>query len=319
MAKPSMLIKVGENEFKPLLDRDKVTADIKEHLSPWIDLIRDLTNYGSLLIPRCFSSSARDLKDAVVLAILLRQVVAMLDGIEVLLSNGAVHAAQLQLRALLEASVYIEWILQSDSEKKAAYYYVHNLRRKRLWASRTQPGSAESEEFIAMMTDTGVQINDRVREVSKQQLQDIDRVLSQPKFAEINKDFDKHRKGKRYDPAWYVPLGQRRFGMIARSVGKGSLYTIVYSGASEVMHTSSYDQHVKIGKGELTFQPIRSLEGFESVLRFSLAIALFTFRRILQEYRDGELPLFGRKYVEKWQKEFINFPQIKFETESTRI
>ncbi len=102
-----MLIKVGENEFKPLLDRDKVTPDIKEHLSPWIDLILDLTNYSSLLIPRCFSSSARDLKDAVVLAILLRQVVAMLDGIEVLLSNGAVHAAQLQLRALLEASVYI--------------------------------------------------------------------------------------------------------------------------------------------------------------------------------------------------------------------
>jgi hypothetical protein len=320
MARPSMLVKVGENEFKALLNRDETIANVKEHLSPWLDLLRDLSNYGSNLIPRCFSSSARGLKDAVVLGTLLRQIVTMLDGVEVLLSNGAPYTAQLQLRALLEASIYIEWILESDGDKKAAYYYVRNLRRKRMWASRTQPGSAESDEFIAMMVkDVGLRIDARVREVSKQQLQEIDRVLSQPSFAQINKDFDKHRKRTKYDPAWYVPLGQRSLGSIARSVGKASLYTIVYSGASEVMHSSSYEHHMKIGKGELTFQPIRSIEGFESVFRFAVAIVLSTFRRVLEEYRDGELPLFGRKYVEKWQQEFINFPKFKFEAKSTRI
>lgn len=327
MEKPSLLIKVRESEFKALIDRDKTIADIKEYLSPWVDLIRDVTNYGSNLIPRCFSSSERDLKDAVVLAILLRQVLAMLDGVEVLLSNGSTHAAQLQLRALFEASVYIDWILESDSKNKADYYYVHNLRRKRLWASRTQPGSAESQEFITMMNKSGVQIDDKLKEAAKQQIQDIDRVLSQPKFATISREFEKYRKGKPRDPAWYVPLGQRSFGAIARAVGKGSLYVILYSGASEVMHTSNYEHHVRIGMGQLiTFQPIRSVEGFVNVLRFSVGIALFTFylfleshRRILKEYRDGELPAFSRKYLEKWQREFMNFPQIKFETRTTRI
>jgi hypothetical protein len=98
-----MLIKVGESEFKPLLNRNKTIADIKEHLGPWLALIRDVVNYGSNLIPRCFSSSEKGLKDTVLLAILLRQVVAMLDGVETLLSNGATHAAQLQMRALFEA------------------------------------------------------------------------------------------------------------------------------------------------------------------------------------------------------------------------
>ncbi len=319
MAKSSMLIRVSESEFKPLLDRGKIVADIREHLSPWTALIHDVTSYGSNLIPRCFSWRERSLKDAVVLAILLRQVVAMLDGVEILLSNGAAHAAQLQMRALFEASVYIDWILESDSEKKAAYYYIHNLRRKRLWANRAQPGSAESQEFITMMNKTGVQINEKVRESARQQIQEIDRILSQTKSAEINRDFDKHRKGKPYDPAWYVPLGQRSFRTIARTVGKGSLYVILYSGASEVMHTSSYEHHIRVGKDELTFQPIRSLEGFEIVLRFSNGIALSTFRRILEEYRPGELPAFARKYLERWQKEFISFPQIKYETETTRI
>jgi len=113
-----MLIKVRESEFKPLLDRDKAVGDVKKHLNQWIDLIRDVTDYGANLIPMCFSSSDRTLKDAVVLAILLRQVVAMLDAIQVLLSNGAVHAAHLQLRALFEASIYIDWILESDSRKR---------------------------------------------------------------------------------------------------------------------------------------------------------------------------------------------------------
>jgi hypothetical protein len=188
MAKPSMLVKVGENEFKPLLNRDETITDIRAHLSPWLDLLRDLSNYGSNLIPRCFSSSVRGLKDAVVLGTLLRQVGAMLDGAEVLLSNGAPYAAQLQLRALLEASIYIEWILKSEGDKKSAYYYVRNLRRKRMWANRTQPGSPESDEFIAMMMkDVGLRINNKVRELSKQQLQEMNSVLSQPSFAEINR------------------------------------------------------------------------------------------------------------------------------------
>src|SRR5438132_3202821 len=133
--------------------------------------------------PSVYSSSEKNLKDAVLLPILLRQAVAMLDGIELLLTSGATHAANLQMRALFEASVYIDWILLGDSERKAEYYYVHNLRRKRVWARRTQSGSPESQEFIAMMNKSGVPIDDKLREASKNELQEIDRILSQPKFA----------------------------------------------------------------------------------------------------------------------------------------
>jgi len=85
------------------------------------------------------------------------------------------------------------------------------------------------------------------------------------------------------------------------------------------MHTSSYDHHVTIGKGELTFQPIRSLEGFENVLRFTVSVALFTFRKVLEVYRNGELPAFSRKYLENWQKEFMDFPPITFNVQSSRL
>jgi len=223
MARPDLLIRPGENEYKPLLDRERTVADIKEHLTPWVRQIRDIANYGTNLIPRCIVSSERRLEDAILIAVLLRQAVAMLDGVEVLLSNGAVHAASLQMRGLFEASVYIDWILAGDSERKAAYYYVHNLRRLRLWASRAQVGSPEWQEFSSMMTDFGIRIEDHLREPTER-IQEINGVLSQTRFADINRDFDECRK-KKNDRAWYFPLGQPSFASICRaSVGDLSMH-----------------------------------------------------------------------------------------------
>lgn len=312
-----MLLRVGESEYKPLLDREKASGDVKQHLGPWINLLRDITNYGTNLIPRCFSSSQRKLRDVVVIGILLRQAVAMLDGVEILLSQGAVHAAALPMRALFEAYIYLEWILEGDSEKKAYYYYVHNLRRKRLWAERVQPGAVAASDFAATMGNLMVEPDQKAQEDAKDQIRQIDRLLSSAEFVAINQDFDLHRKGKR-DAAWYVPLGQRSLAAIIRSIKKEQLY-VFYSLASEVMHVAAYDPHVKFKGETVTFEPIRHLKGFESVLRFSISMAILTFMRILKEYRPDELPAFGRKYKENWQKEFMNFLNIKYQVVSTEI
>jgi len=313
-----LLIKVRENEFKPLLDREKTAEDVKQ-LKPWLLLIRDIVNYGTNLIPRCISSSDRKLEDAVLVAALLRQVVAMLDGVEVLLSEGAVYAANLQMRALFEASLCVDWMLAGDLEKKAQYYYVHNLRRIRMWARRTQPGSPEWQEFTSTVKDFGIKIEDHIRDSAKATLQEIDRVLAQSKFASVNDDFDAYRKKRGREPAWYVPLGITSIGAMSRAVGRYSLYVMLYSGASDVMHTSNYGHHFQIGTGRLTLQPIRSLEKFENVLRFSNSLAIHTFQRILEKYRPEERAAFARKYAENWRHEFLNFPRIKYEPTDTEI
>lgn len=310
-----MLIQLKEQEHPALLDRKSVTADVEKHLTPWLDSMRDLVSYGTNLIVRCVGDSQRQTKDRVVLTILLRQAVAMLDSVEVQLSKGCTHTANLQMRALFEASVYIEWILAGDSERKARYYHVHNLRRKRMWANRTQPGSPEATDFAAEMGKYGLKISDELRKKSLEQIQEIDRILAQPELAAINADFEaiKTIRGLKRDVAWYVPLGPKSFAAIARATGDAALYVILYSGASEVMHSSSDDQHVEFEAGKLTIKQIRSLAGFEPVFRFSLGIALHLYRTILKEYRPGELTNFARKYVEQWQKHYLNFLEIKYE------
>lgn len=319
LSEKDMLVTVWETEYKPLLDREKVFSDVKTHLQRWTNLIHDVVSYGSHLIPRCFSSSPRGLKDAIVIGVLLRQVVAMLDGVDILLTNGATHVAHLQMRALFEASVYIEWILQEDSERKASYYYVHNLRRKRFWAFRTQPECADSQGFLNMIKEGGVVISDAAKQSSKQLIQEIDRVLAQPTFALVNQDFDKHKKKNR-DVAWYVPFGPNSFAAIARLVKREPYYAIFYSISSGVMHSSSYDAHIVMGeKKRITFQPIRWLDQFQPVFHFSVSMAMLSFWAMLSEYRPEERAAFSRKYLEKWQRDLTDFVKIVYKSEQAEI
>jgi hypothetical protein len=269
------------------------------------------------------ADSKRSLADAVILATLSRQVVSMLDGIEVLLSNGAVYAANLQLRALFEASVYIDWILDSDTERKAAYYYVHNLRRMRIGAGRLQPGSPEWQDFASVVKDFSIKIDEKIADSATTRAKEIDEALSKPKYSGINKEFDECRKGKRYDPAWYAPLlpkGQRTLAAISKAVGRESLYRLLYSGASEVMHSSNYGHHLEYSDGKLTLLPIRLLKGFDITLSFSLSIAIHTYRRVLGTYRPAELSSsFPRKYLENWRTEFRNMPKIRYRSDDEEI
>jgi len=314
-----LIIKVPESPHRGLLDRERVVGGIREHLKPWCDLVEDIANYGSNLIPRCFVSSGRGLKEIVLLATLLRQVVAMLDGVHILLSQGACYVAQLPTRALFESSVYIDWILLADSDRKCLYYYVHNLRRKRIGARLIQGDSAESKEFTRVMEKAGVPLRGERVQQSKEQLNKIENALSQPKLAVVNAEFEKLAGKRHREPAWYVPLGPRSLRAIAKAVDRLGEHMTLYSTASQVMHGSSYEQHISIGKGEITFQPIRSLEGFETVLRFSIAAALATYRKVLQEYRPGELENFSQKYREKWQRDFMSIPKITVSTNSVHI
>lgn len=311
------IIKIGESEFPPLLDRGKAVADVKRAFSAQLEMLRDVTNYGTNLIPRCYGSSDKALKDIVVIATLLRQVVAMLDGVELLVSNGSVHTAALQARALFEASAYIDWILSADSEKKATYYYVHNLRRQRRWAQRFQQGSPEATAFAALGADLPSFRDQGAIDQAARTLKDIDRVLSQTAFAVASQAFDKCApKSGKCDKPWYLPLGPRSVSGILSAVGRSAEYTIFYSTWSETMHSSNYAQHVRVGQGTITFEPIRHLSGFRSLFTFTAATVLHTYRKILEHYRPGELPAHSRKYLENWQKGLMEVPTIKYEENS---
>lgn len=306
-----------EKEYKALIDRDASLGHVSQNFADVLGVFRDVVNYGSNLVPRCFVSSKRELKDAIVLGVLLRQSIAMFDAIEILLSNAAVYPCHLQMRALFEASLYLEWMLQKDTETRAKYYYVANVRQERIWAMRTQSGSPDNISYGKVMEAFGdlfQETADRLADRGKEYLQEINRILAQTSFADIDTSIETFRKKRKmpYDPPWYAPLGPQSVRQIAVDLNRLHEYEIIYSPSSEVMHSTSHRAHVKFSQGRIRFTPIRYLAGIDEVVKSSMATIVKIYMDVLRQYREDELPNFRAKYVEDWRKAFVSIRAVEY-------
>lgn len=312
-----------EKEFKLILDREKHENDVKQHFSKHIDLLIDLVNYGSNLIPRSYDSSNKKLKDIIIIIVLLKQVVLMIDAVEILISKGAVGAAHLQARAAYEASLYIDWILKGETERKAKYYYVSNLRNQRLWALRLIRGTREQETFSESFADLEEYIKHTDLETIEKQAEEerskIDEILSKDSWNDINIEFEERRKKSGTEPYWYKMLGITSIRRLAKEVGRLAEYDLYYSKSSEVMHAASYKEHVQFSKGGVVFEPIRQLGEIHNLLRFATIVAISSYRSILKHYRTGELDNFSRKYIRDWREAFLNIPSVSYTFHTTQL
>ena len=306
-----------EPEYRGLLDREQSVSDVRDHYQSQIELFHDLTNYGSNLIPRAFNSGPRAMTEVIVIGVLLKQVVSMSDAFEVLIDAAAVYPAFLQARTAYEASLYIDWILSTESERRAKAYYVSNLRNERLWALRGLEGTPEERAFTPILEEIGMDIatsNPNLAEEAAMHLDEVNRVLSQDGLVELDALFEERRSGNRrgFEPYWYSIFGVHSIRQIAREVGRLSEYGIFYALGSEVTHSSSYRDHISFVSGSVRFKPFRYLDTLPSLLQFFGQVVLRTYSSVLNQYRPDELPAFSRKYVEDWRQPYQSIPSIRY-------
>ncbi len=313
-----------EKEFKLIIDRERQENDVRKYFSKHIELLIDLVNYGSNLVPRAFDSSEKKLADITVILVLLKQVISMVDAVEVLVSKGAVTQASLQARAAFEASLYIDWMLGDDAIKKAKYYYISNLRSQRLWALRFKTGTQEQETFSKQFEDIEKHLKfDDLSKLQKEAEEELNRVetfLNRPAWIQINGEFEKNKNKKTgAEIYWYKLLGIKSIRMLAREVGRLGEYDLFYSRSSEVTHTASYKDHVRFGSGTVVFEPIRQLRDIQFVLKFTTITTIATYKSVLKHYRYGELDSFGHKYKSDWRDAFLNIPPVSYNAQVSKL
>lgn len=306
-----------EKEYDAILDRNNHKKDFDSNFTDAEILLKDIVNYGSNLIPRCLGTSERKLKDAIIVGAFLRQVVAMADGAEVQISNTAIHSAQLQARAGFEASICIDWLIQDDTEKKAKYFYVSNLRKEKLWSQRIIGESPEQVAFDDIAKELSEELLKKTDELelkAKKQIEDIDDLLSKDTYKDINDHFQDYidRKRLSFEPSWFKVYGIPSVRQIAIKVERLPEYEFFYSVTSEVMHSSSYRHHFQFKEGELLFEPIRCLKGIKTIINFIVSCTIRTYMNILYYYRPTEIPAFRKKYAEDWRNAFFNVKSVEY-------
>lgn len=300
----------------PLFDQEEAKKNVAEHFADQIKLLSDMTEYGANLVLRAFDSSKKELPDIVVCGVLLKQVVSMLAAVQTLVEAGVVHAAFLPARAAFEASIYSDWIMFSDSDRKARCYVVSNLRNERLWALRSIQGTPEEADFDHIPKSIGLDIhanNPNLGHEAKKQLLEVNKILAQPGFKEIDHEFEKCKGKRKIDLPWYELVGGvKSIRQLAQAVGRLAEYETFYSKGSKITHSASFRDHIIFGNKNVQFKPIHHLEGIEILLSFIFGVAIQSFLRTLRYYRPSELPRFSQKYVEEWRKPYRTIKSVEY-------
>ena len=298
-----------------ILNREEAQGHAHEHFSPQLVLLRDLANFGSNLVIRAFNSSPKKIEDVVICGVLLKQIVAMLDAVEVLLSAGVAQAAFLPARAAFEASLYMDWILLGDSKHKAQCYIVSNFRDERKWALRAIFGTSEEAEFSSIAKPLGVDIHAKRPNLlaeAKAHLIEVNRVLVQADLAPIDAEFDLKRGKRKMDVDWYVLTGKSSIRQIADAVKRLPEYEMFYAKGSRITHTASYKDHIRFHSEQVSFKPVRHVAEFDEILNFLVTVSIGAYSKVLTLYRPAELPAFWKKYHTEWREPFLNVKSVTY-------
>jgi hypothetical protein len=303
-----------------LLNRHEAMTAVATHFAPQIEMLTQMTNYASNLIPRTYSSSKKQVLDIMVCYGLLKQFATMLDAVDVLVRAGAIQAAFVPARAAFEASLYIEWMLISDGEKKALYYFVGNMRQERLWGLRAVKESAESNDLLREMRELGADIfaqQPSLGDEGTRHVKEVDANLRRQEFSDANAAFDEYAANARrpVEPKWYQVLGVKSIRAMARELQRLPDYMIYDGTGSQVAHASSYQGKFNFARRGANARPIRDITSINTVLTFAATNALLVFHCVLGFYRHDELPAFARQYATEWRKAFTGIPRVKAESD----
>lgn len=298
-----------------ILDRSTAIHHARDHFNPQIGLLKDLTNYGSNLVIRAFESSPKDMAAVVICGVLLKQIVRMMDAVQLLVEAGTVQPAFLPARSAYEASLYLDWVLVGDTERKTKAYLVANYRQERLWAARATKGTTEEVVFKKITDRLGFDIHTArptLAEEVERHLAEVNRILAQPELADVDHEFDKARGKRKRDPNWYEICGAKSIRDIARLVDRLVEYEFFYVTGAQVAHSASYKSHLLFTDGRVTFKPVRHLENINQLLTFTVVSVVQAYKMVLAYFRPEELEAFARKYAEDWRDAVMSIKRVEY-------
>jgi hypothetical protein len=288
-----------------ILNRALAEANSEQYFRAHIEVLEDVVDYGTHLLPRCWLGSGRGLRDIVVLVVLAKQVLEAVDASVVLLRKGCVKPCMLTVRAAFEASVYAEFVLRGKHERAAKAYYVSYLRRCRRWANRAIRGTPERKAFLRDLK--GMPFRDslasaRGQRAAKAEVASISAKLENPRYRRWNARFELIER--RRPASWYEPLFRRRVNLrdVCAIVGRRHEYRSIYEIGSEELHGGRMGAHLEVPEdGEMLIMPLREPSEFQFIVKTLSAIVIRTYRRTLDHYRPSEVENFARKYRKDWR------------------
>ncbi len=296
-----------------LLDRETAAEEVKEHFSESLDLLSELVNYGTNLIPRLLATVEPSLVREMAVGSLLSHAVQNLDAVDQLARGGCCISASVQARTILEASLSLEWMLIDEQQTRARAYYIANLRSELLWLNRYVPGTDQhrmmTREWKRNFPKTDPTSDPDMVAAARERIPLIVEKLESPELAELNGRFQRISDKRGFEPSWQKVL-EMSARAIANQLSRLAEYEVFYRLGSSASHAASYWTRFQARDGRMLLHPIRGIDSLSTLLNQIVPLAHHTYLSALRYFRPEEVGNFCRKYIEEWRKRALTIPKI---------
>jgi hypothetical protein len=272
-----------------ILYRELSTVRAKEVIGIASPLLQELVNFSTNAFARCASSSRGKAHEDLAALILYLHVIEMTDAIEVLVSQSCPAPGQTLLRSSFEATLYIEYILEAESEyvKRSLAWLVEYVRN-RLEAYRSFSPSAPPRRSVRRALEEHKSEAMQALEVPDPAgaIENLEGFLAQPHIQPVERLFDEHRGWK-----WYQIFDSSLCNLyeLARHLRREAEYVVLYRQWSSISH--AHDLSRFLGRsldGEAGFKSLRDPGTMRIVTSHAASYMLRATRLILGRFRPGE-------------------------------
>ena len=272
--------------FEQLFDPDFSKASARNQIDAALNLIEEVRNYGLWLFARCSNRPEGGDENLAILS-LYYHLIEMLDAIGVLIEECTAAPARLQLRAIFETLLGIEFILQADTVRRAHAYLVVDILNRIEFYETLDSGTEAGRLFqIAIASDPDCS-RMRLPSPKREAIANLKRDLTAPLFAEA---FMEYQSASRRHLEWYQLFGgPNDLRELAKRVKHEGAYEILYGGLSQTEHATDVIQRNIVDKGgRPAVRPIRSSLEMSTIVTLAVNFAIQATRLMIRRYRPGE-------------------------------
>lgn len=272
------------------------SGEARSHLDNTAELIGKLRNRALEILDK-IPSLPIITEDTNCIVLLYRDSIAHIDAFEQLSRLPSVEGMKVVLRTFFESKCLIEFILESETERRSIAYQTNYLmKRIRMYAQfddstehgkQTQAELRKDRLFGGASVLHGMDTSDAIANLGQQ----LDREPYRSLEKELSRPEIKH---------WYsIDNGPKSFQDLCRRLSYPAAYELLYrrwSGTthSETAYVDSFFADPDINEGRVL--GLRAIKGYQAVVDFAFPLMCDYLSRVTEKLMPNEYRRFARFY-----------------------
>lgn len=275
-------------------------------------LLQELVNHATMAFQRCQADAPKSAPSEH-LPILANyyHIIEMTDGIEVLISQSCTVPAIPLLRSSFEAMLSVDYLLESDYQKRAFAWLVCYIHERLRSYKILDTSSQEGKEFESNFKDDIVGAYDNLPTLSHigKAINNLESLLKKDEFNLANIEYLRLKEKKRRKPEWHsLYNGPNTIRELAKHLKRGAEYDLIYRYWASVSHAADLSHFLARQKdGSPGFYPLRNDNVMVDVIGYASTFMLHSTRMMLNKFRPGEKESIQRWYLGNVRENYLKF------------